>query len=51
VLDGINRDVSGQYTLGYYAADKSPGWRNIRVGLTPNARRLRLRYQERYLRR
>ncbi len=51
VLDGINADVSGQYTLGYYALDKAPGWRNINVSLTPGARRHRLRYQERYLRR
>src|SRR5215204_47035 len=51
VLDWINTDVNGQYTLGYYAADKSPGWRSIRVELAPNTRRRRLRYQERYLRR
>ena len=51
VLDRINADVSGQYTLGYYAADEAPGWRNIRVHLAPGTRRLRLRYQERYLRR
>jgi VWFA-related protein len=51
VLDGINADLRGQYTLGYYAADKAPGWRNIQVSLTPAPRRHRLRYQQRYLRR
>jgi VWFA-related protein len=51
VLDGINADLSGQYTLGYYAADKEPGWRNIQVSLTPAQQRRRLRYQQRYLRR
>lgn len=51
VLDEVNTDLSGQYTLGYYAADKEPGWRNIRVHLAPGARRFRLRYQERYLKR
>jgi hypothetical protein len=51
VLDGINDDLRGQYTLGYYAADKAPGWRSIRVSLAPGTRRLRLRYQERYLKR
>jgi VWFA-related protein len=51
VLGGINADLSGQYTLGYYAADKAPGWRDIQVNLVPTPRRLRLRYQERYLRR
>jgi Ca-activated chloride channel family protein len=51
VLDGINADLGGQYTLGYYAADKAPGWRNIQVSLTPAPRQLRLRYQQRYLRR
>ena len=51
VLDGIHADLSGQYTLGYYAADKEPGWRNILVSLTPAQQRRRLRYQQRYLRR
>ena len=51
VLDGINADLSGQYTLGYYAADKEPGWRNIQVSLTPAQQQRRLRYQQRYLRR
>jgi VWFA-related protein len=50
-LNEVNADLSGQYTLGYYAADKVPGWRNIRVGLSPAVRRHRLRYQERYLKR
>src|SRR5215204_2529886 len=51
VLDGINSDLSGQYTLGYYAPDKSPGWRNIKVSLSPTPRPFRLRYPERYLKR
>ena len=51
VLDGINADLSAQYTLGYYAVDKAPGWRNVRVSLAPAPRRLLLRYQQRYLRR
>jgi VWFA-related protein len=51
VLSGINEDLSGQYILGYYAADKAPGWRNIQVSLPPSPRRLRLRYPPRYLRR
>lgn len=51
VLGGINADLSSQYTLGYYAADKAPGWRDIQVSLTPTPRRPRLRYQQRYLRR
>ena len=51
VLEGINTDVSNQYTLGYYAPDATPGWRNIQVGVTPEQRRFRLRYQQRYLKR
>ena len=51
VLDGINADLSGQYTLGYYAADKEPGWRNIRVSLDPAPRPYQLRYPPRYLKR
>ena len=51
VLDGINADLSGQYTLGYYAPDKAAGWRNITVSLSPTPRPLRLRYPPRYLKR
>jgi Ca-activated chloride channel homolog len=51
VLDGINSDLSGQYTLGYYAPDKAPGWRNIQVSLSPTPRPFRLRYPQRYLKR
>lgn len=51
VLDGINADLNGQYTLGYYAVDKAPGWRKIQVSVMPTPRRLLLRYQQRYLRR
>ena len=51
VLEGIHQDLSGQYTLGYYAPDKEPGWRNIRVSLAPAPRPLKLRYPPRYLKR
>lgn len=51
VLEGIDKDLSGQYTLGYYAGDKSAGWRNIELSLAPARRRLQLRYPQRYLRR
>jgi VWFA-related protein len=52
VLEGINTDLNAQYTLGYYAVDKAPGWRNIQLSLGPPARRrLQLRYPQRYLRR
>ena len=49
VLNDINNDLMGQYTLSYYATEKSPGWRNVQVSLLPTARRLNLRYQQRYL--
>lgn len=51
VLDRLNDDLRGQYTLGYYAVDKAPGWRNIQVSLTPAPRRFQLRYPQRYLKR
>jgi VWFA-related protein len=51
VLDKINADLSGQYTLGYYATDKAPGWRDIQVSLSPAVSRHRLRYQQHYLKR
>jgi VWFA-related protein len=51
VLDGINADLSGQYTLGYYAPDVAPGWRNVRVSLPSAPSRFRLRYQQLYLKR
>ena len=51
VLEGINADVSNQYTLGYYAPDATPGWRSIQVAVNQGPRRLSLRYQRRYLKR
>jgi VWFA-related protein len=51
VLDGINADLSGQYTLGYYAPDEGAGWRNVKVSLSPAPRPLSLRYPQRYLKR
>jgi VWFA-related protein len=50
-LKRIHADVNSQYTLGYYAHEKSPGWRSIHVSVVSNERRLNLRYQEQYLRR
>ena len=35
--------------LGYYPPDKTPGWRRIQVNLARATRRLKLRYQQRYL--
>lgn len=49
VLRKINADVSNQYSLGYYPPDKRPGWRRIQVNLAQDTRRLKLRYQQRYL--
>jgi VWFA-related protein len=49
VLEEINNDLMGQYTLSYYTTEKSPGWRNVQVSVLPPARRLHLRYQRRYL--
>ena len=49
VLEEINNDLMGQYTLSYYAPEKSPGWRNVQVSVLPTAKRLHLRYQQRYL--
>ena len=49
VLRKINADVTSQYSLGYYPPDKTPGWRRIQVNLARDTRRLKLRYQQRYL--
>jgi VWFA-related protein len=49
VLRKINADVSSQYSLGYCPPNKTPGWRRIQVNLAQDTRRLRLRYQQRYL--
>lgn len=49
VLEEINNDLMGQYTLSYYTTEKSPGWRNVQVSVSPPAKRLHLRYQRRYL--
>jgi Ca-activated chloride channel homolog len=51
VLDRIGADLGGQYTVGYYARDATPGWRRIHVAVTAAPGRLRLRYQQRYLKR
>lgn len=48
-LNMINADVSNQYSFSYYPPEKAPGWRNVRVRLLQDARRLNLRYQKRYL--
>lgn len=46
-LEKIEDDLSNHYTLGYYAADKTPGWRRIEVRVS--LQHARLRYQEKYL--
>lgn len=46
-LEQIQDDLSNHYTLGYYAADKTPGWRRIEVKVSQQ--RAHLRYQAKYL--
>ncbi len=46
-LERIEKDLSNHYTLGYYAADKTPGWRRIEVKVSQQ--HAHLRYQESYL--
>jgi len=49
VLRKIDADVRSQYSLSYYPARVSPGWRRIQVNITQGQRLLNLRYQQRYL--
>lgn len=49
VLNLINSDLSGQYSLSYYPPDKAAGWRRVQVSLAQNSKRLNVRYQQRYL--
>lgn len=47
-LELIRNDISNQYSLSYYPPDKIPGWRRVQVTVATNAKRVRVRYQERY---
>lgn len=49
VLQGINEDLSSQYSLSYSTPDKTPGWRRIQVNIPQSLSRLSLRYQKQYL--
>ena len=49
VLEEIRADLASRYSLSYYRAEKAPGWRRVRVSITPGPHRLKLRYQQRYL--
>ena len=48
VLEEIRADLTSRYSLSYYPAKKSPGWRRVKVSVALGER-LKLRYQERYL--
>jgi Ca-activated chloride channel homolog len=49
VLKEIRADLTSRYSLSYYSAEKSHGWRRVQVRITPGPHRLKLRYQQRYL--
>jgi len=48
VLEEIRADLTSRYSLSYYPAKKSSGWRRVKVSVALGER-LKLRYQERYL--
>jgi VWFA-related protein len=49
VLETINDDVRGQYSLSYYPPRKTPGRRTIQVSIARDPRRCKLRYQQTYM--
>ncbi|MDX6404645.1 MAG: Ca-activated chloride channel [Blastocatellia bacterium] len=48
-LDRVSKEIEQQYSFGYYANDRTLGWRTIDVRLTPPMQDTSLRYQTRYL--
>jgi VWFA-related protein len=49
VLEEIKADLTSRYSLSYYPSEKSPGWRRVKVSVTPGPYRPKLLYQQRYL--
>ena len=49
VLKKIKADMSSQYSLSYYPAEKSPGRRHVQVSLAQGPQALKLRYQQYYV--
>ena len=49
VLTNISREISSQYSLGYYTSGLNAGWRNVDVQLLNQHKTADLRYPARYL--
>jgi len=49
VLTNISREISSQYSFGYYAANPTPGSRNVNVRLLRPLKDTTLRYPTRYV--
>jgi hypothetical protein len=48
VLKEIRSDLSGQYSLSYYALENSPGRRHVQVRIMQTEQTAKLRYQQYY---